>query len=265
MTQTVNAANLALRFAANNDQRKLPIPKYLRVCEVIMDMLDAGEISPGDKLPPELQLARLLPISLGTVQKAMNTLTSRGVLERLQGSGTFVCDHTSELHDLWHFRFIDTDGKHILPVYTNTISIEETAKTGPWSAALNGAARFVKITRHININHEFGAIGIFYLKSAKYAKLLHEPREYFDGVHLRNIIHQRFGMTTARVKVQVSARTLPDKICHWLSLKSAITGLGCQITGYDVTGEPVSFQHVFIPPNVPLLEIVESLPATDKI
>ena len=262
MTQTVNSANLIIRFAANNDQRKLSIPKYLRVCEVIMEMLEAGELSSGDKLPAELELARILPVSLGTVQKAMNTLTKQGILKRLQGSGTFVCDQTSELHDLWHFRFIGANGEQILPVHTNAIAVEETRETGPWSVFLKNARRFVKITRHIDINHEFGAIGQFYLNAAHCSELLGEPLTYFDGVHLRDIIHKRFAMSTARVNVRVSASTLPDVICQWLSLANAAMGLEAHILGFDIAGRPLSFQHVFVPPDTPPLEIRESHPVT---
>ncbi len=259
----MNPANLVIRFAANNDHRKLSIPKYLRVCEVIMEMLEAGELNPGDKLPPELELARLLPISLGTVQKAMNTLTNQGVLERLQGSGTFVCDQANELHDLWHFRFIGCNGEQILPVHANAITIEETSASGPWSMFLKNARRFVKITRHIDINHEFGAIGQFYLNAAHCSELLQEPLEYFDGVHLRDIIHKRFGMSTSRVNVRVSVSDLPDRICEWLDLKQGTTGLEVRILGFDIAGRPLSFQHVFVPPGTPPLEIRESHPVSD--
>ncbi len=263
MTQTITPTNLVIRFAAKNNQQKLSLPKYLRVCEVIMEMLEAGELGPGDRLPPELELARLLPVSLGTVQKAMNTLTRQGVLERLQGSGTFVTDKTCELHDLWHFRFIGSNGEQILPVHSNAIAAEETTVNGPWSTFLRNANQFVKITRHIDINHEFGAIGQFYLNGAHCPGLLDEPLEYFDGVHLRDILHKRFNLSTARVNVQVRATGLPDNVCQWLKLENGTTGLECHILGFDITGRPLSFQHVFVPPNVSLLEIRESHPLTN--
>jgi GntR family transcriptional regulator len=263
MTQAMTPANLVIRFAAINNQQKPSIPKYLRVCEVVREMLVVGELSPGDRLPPELELARLLPVSLGTVQKAMNTLTRQGVLERLQGSGTFVSDKTSELHDLWHFRFIGSNGEQILPVHSNTIAIEETTATGPWSRFLRNAKQFAKITRHIDINHSFGAIGQFYLNSAHCPGLLQESPEYFDGAHLRDIIHKRFNLSTARVNVQVRATGLPDNVCQWLNLENETTGLECHIMGVDIAGLPLSFQHVFVPPGVSPLEIRESHPLSD--
>ncbi len=263
MTQALTPANLMIRFAAKNNQQKTSLPKYLRVCEVILEMLDAGELNPGDKLPPELELARILPVSLGTVQKAMNTLTRQGVLERQQGSGTFVTDKTSELHDLWHFRFIASNGEQILPVHSNAIAIEDATATGPWSAFLKNAKHFAKITRHIDINHEFGAIGQFYLDYTHCPGLLDEPLEYFNGVHLRDILHKRFNLSTARVNVRVGATGLPDNVCQWLKLENGTGGLECHILGFDIAGNPLSFQHVFVPPGVSLLEIRESYPLTN--
>jgi len=92
---------------------------------------------------------------------------------------------------------------------------------------------------------------------------LQEPREYFDGVHLRDIIHKRFGMSTSRVNVRVSASELPGNICEWLEVPPGTTGLDAGILGYDIAGRPLSFQHVFVPPHTPPLEIRESQPVIE--
>lgn len=47
-------------------------------------------LTPGDKLPNELELARDLKVSRATLREALGSLTARGVLEVRRGRGTFV-------------------------------------------------------------------------------------------------------------------------------------------------------------------------------
>ena len=50
-----------------------------------------GSLSPGARLPTELELAREHRVSRGTVRHALSTLVNEGLIERVQGRGTFVC------------------------------------------------------------------------------------------------------------------------------------------------------------------------------
>jgi GntR family transcriptional regulator, transcriptional repressor for pyruvate dehydrogenase complex len=51
-----------------------------------------GELKPGDLLPPERQLVRMLGVSRGSVRDAIRSLELMGLLEPRQGIGTVVCD-----------------------------------------------------------------------------------------------------------------------------------------------------------------------------
>ncbi|MDO9546652.1 MAG: winged helix-turn-helix domain-containing protein, partial [Pelolinea sp.] len=45
---------------------------------------------PGEKLPPEPELARQLGVSRSTLREAMRSFDAQGYLTRRQGAGTFV-------------------------------------------------------------------------------------------------------------------------------------------------------------------------------
>src|SRR5579862_804356 len=51
-----------------------------------------GSIKPGERLPPERELAALLKISRGSLRQALKTLQIMGVLEVIHGSGTYLAD-----------------------------------------------------------------------------------------------------------------------------------------------------------------------------
>src|ERR1039458_4851273 len=49
------------------------------------------ELKPGDRLPPERELVRMLGVSRGSVRDAIRSLELMGLLEPRQGIGTVVC------------------------------------------------------------------------------------------------------------------------------------------------------------------------------
>jgi len=51
----------------------------------------AEELKPGDLLPPERELVRMLGVSRGSVRDAIRSLELMGLLEPRQGVGTVVC------------------------------------------------------------------------------------------------------------------------------------------------------------------------------
>ena len=65
---------------------------YTVVVERICDRIRAGALLPGDRLPPERQLARELAVSRTSVRQALQALAERGVVKSRQGDGTFVAD-----------------------------------------------------------------------------------------------------------------------------------------------------------------------------
>ncbi len=52
--------------------------------------LTPGRFRPGDRLPPEQELAGMLGVSRGTLRTALRRLEEAGEIVRRQGSGTFV-------------------------------------------------------------------------------------------------------------------------------------------------------------------------------
>lgn len=55
-------------------------------------MILSGALRPGDRLPPEPDLARDLGVSRGSLREAVRALTFTGVLRTRQGDGTYVTD-----------------------------------------------------------------------------------------------------------------------------------------------------------------------------
>ena len=66
------------------------IPLYLQISESISREIAAGRFAPGDRLPPERELAKQFTTTVRTLRKALSELQKNGLLERIQGSGNYV-------------------------------------------------------------------------------------------------------------------------------------------------------------------------------
>ncbi|MDI1241000.1 MAG: FadR/GntR family transcriptional regulator [bacterium] len=56
----------------------------------LREMIHSGELSAGDKLPPERDLAKILGVSRPTLRAGIRSLSAVGILFSKQGAGTFV-------------------------------------------------------------------------------------------------------------------------------------------------------------------------------
>lgn len=63
---------------------------YVQVEKSIEDSLVRGRYKVGDRIPPETELVHSLGVSRATVRSGLARLVERGLLERRQGSGTFL-------------------------------------------------------------------------------------------------------------------------------------------------------------------------------
>ncbi|MBR0599603.1 GntR family transcriptional regulator [Sinanaerobacter chloroacetimidivorans] len=72
------------------EQKEKESPLYVKLQDMIMKKIEAGEYLPGEKLPSERTLAEMYGINRMTVKNAINALEAKNYLYRQQGKGTFV-------------------------------------------------------------------------------------------------------------------------------------------------------------------------------
>ena len=76
-----------------------------QIADQIRESILAGDFSPGDKLPPERELAEMFGVSRPSVREALNILASAGLVMSYQGGGTVVLSlvdsgHSNALSEL---------------------------------------------------------------------------------------------------------------------------------------------------------------------
>ena len=69
-------------------------PAYAQIEDRVAEAIEAGELTPGDRLPSERELATQLKVSRMTLRQALDSLARRGLVVRSVGrrGGTFVAE-----------------------------------------------------------------------------------------------------------------------------------------------------------------------------
>lgn len=68
----------------------LPEPAYAQLAAILRRQIADGVYPPGERIPSESTISRQHGISIMTVRQAISLLLEQGLVERFQGSGTFV-------------------------------------------------------------------------------------------------------------------------------------------------------------------------------
>ena len=65
-------------------------PLWRQLADILRARIQSGELSAGRIMPSENTLSQEYELARGTVVKALDALEREGLIERIQGRGTFV-------------------------------------------------------------------------------------------------------------------------------------------------------------------------------
>lgn len=65
-------------------------PVYRQLAEHLVELIEAGRLRPGERIPPSRELAAALGLARNTVSRALDALAAAGLLDAHVGRGTFV-------------------------------------------------------------------------------------------------------------------------------------------------------------------------------
>jgi len=79
------------RMVAGPDARRTEaVPQYRRIASDLRELVESGELRPGDALPSESALSEQYGVSRGTARHALAELEGAGLVESVHGKGRFV-------------------------------------------------------------------------------------------------------------------------------------------------------------------------------
>jgi GntR family transcriptional regulator len=231
-------------------------PKYVCVFEAFTKCIHSGQFRPGERLPTETELSQRLPVSVGTVQKALSKLADSGLVVRNRKTGTFVADRSSRAPETHVYRFKDPlSGEMLLP-FTRVLRVEIDKTKGPWSITLR-CKRLVRIDRLVWIEQDPPAFSSVYVAFEHGKGMLKKPLEELHGSSWHRFLIESFNLPTLRMDHKFGCRELDARACDALLVREGTVGIAWDITDFSFEERPVLFQRYQLPPSHRPIELSE--------
>jgi len=221
-----------------DDRAKEPL--YVRVRETLRRRVQAGEWRAGGMLPSEMDLATELDVHQGTVRKALGELAAERLLERRQGVGTFVAEHTAQAVLFRFFRLFDAAGRQIIPDSVAVVIAHGRALACERRRlALPAGASVIRVDR---------------LRTHAGRRFIRErivlPRALFPGLEreaslpntLYDLFQRRFTITIAHADEQLSASAADRSDAEALDIKVGAPLLVIDRIAVAIDGTPIEWR-----------------------
>ena len=225
------------------------VPKYVAMRDAVVSAVNDGEWPPGTRLPTESEWTTVLPVSLGTIQRALRLLVEDGVIMRRPGAGTFVAERNlGKMHAPLHCRFLDDSGMQYLPVYPEVLSRQVTRTAGPGSRHL-GAEKLLCIERTLLIGNEFKVFSRFWADPNRLPALSNLPLRRLSTANFKEVIWQESHQPIGRLNQFLSTEALPEEVCTAIGIRPGTIGQLLEVAAFVGRESPIYYQELYIPPN----------------
>lgn len=233
-------------------------PKYQAVRDLIAKALTEGIWEPGERLPTEIELAKALQLSAGTVQKTYQLLVNEGLVTRRRGAGTFVADGLKQLPDPLHCRFLADDGLSYLPIYSKVVGRLSDAPCDAARPYFGLSVVLGRLDRHIHAAEEFRVLNRFCAPADIIKPILEMPDSLLDGVNLKILLTQFIERPITSISHFVTQEEADREIAASIEIRPGRLVTKVAALARTIDDAPLYFQELYIPPtNRPL--VIESI------
>ena len=133
--------------------RSVPLPLYQKIKDHILDQVKRGKLKHGMRVPSETELVERLGVSRMTVHRAMRELSEAGVVDRVQGIGSFVSAPPART-ELMELKDIADDIKARGNVHSQKVKRLEAITATAEQAAYFDMPRGSRLFHSIIVNYE---------------------------------------------------------------------------------------------------------------
>ncbi|MBA5776275.1 GntR family transcriptional regulator [Stappia sp. F7233] len=215
-------------------------PLYQQVRESLVRRLIDGSWQPGQLIPSEMELAREIGVSQGTIRKALNAMTAENLLVRRQGHGTYVAAPEESRILFQFFRLVPDSGERVFPTSRILSSSRERATRD--EASMLKLAPNSSVWRIERLRSLEGDVMI--------AESLSLPARRFPGFekleeipnNVYRLYSERWGVTIGKATEKLKATSADTADAAHLGCKPATPILKVTRIAFDLEGNPVELR-----------------------
>jgi GntR family transcriptional regulator len=178
------------------------LPLYQQIAELLIRDIAAGRLIDGERLPPERDMAVNMGIAVGTLRQALKSLTEKGLLDRVQGSGNYIRAKADAASVYALFRLERVEGGG-LPT-ARVLSVDRCAKN-PALPAFGASAQGHRIRRLRFLSGQVAAVEEIWLDGAEVDRIA--PGDLLESLYL--FYRQRLGIWISRAEDSIGQGPLP--------------------------------------------------------
>jgi GntR family transcriptional regulator len=214
-------------------------PLYLQVRNLLAQRIAGGVWAPGSMLPNEMDLARELGVSPGTVRKALDSLESDRVVLRRQGRGTSVVDQATGEVAVRFSNLRDGTGRRIAGDIELVAQTKDTATATERQRLQLGAGELVlRTTRLRRYNGELFMHEEVALAVGRFPGLEGEDA----GAYRVSALAQRHGIHLAKATESVKLVEATPRVAKRLDVKPRTGVFELDRVIYAASGHPVEWR-----------------------
>lgn len=219
-----------------------PLPLFVQVRDALREHILSGSLSAGSKLPSEGELETTYNVSRITVRQALADLHASGLIEKVNGKGSFVKrpDPPRGLGPLTGF--YETMRKRGHKAFGKVSTIRHVKASAAVSANLKVApgSPVSAVTIMRMVDGEPYARHIAFASAGLLERLVQEDLETND---LITIAQERLGYRLDHSDMDISADIADDRIAKSLGIEAGSPLLRLCIASIDAHGEPLIFSE----------------------
>ncbi len=220
--------------------------RYGQIAAQLQHKIVIGEWSPGSAIPAESTLAAEFGIALGTIRQAIAVLVRQGLLERVQGKGTYVRTGLSGASMMRFFRFrseADADAAPTAVPRSEILSCRSVRLDKAMAArfGLEAGARGLAISRRRWVADTPRLLESIWLPLPRCAALQDTPPAEW-GALLYPLLSQRCGITVHRAMDEVTFRLLDADEADLLALPASHPCALVTRQAFDIQGHCVEYR-----------------------
>lgn len=222
-----------------------PVPLHHQVYLDLKAALDEGRYQPGDRLPPERDLASHYGCSLITVRRALYELTREGRLERTPGRGTHVLRPRIDRDLADTNSFSDEMARLGLKPETRVIAARSESAGEAVAAALQlqPGAPTLYLERLRLASGEPLLLEMVHLPAERFPGLLASDLEHGS---LYELLTNRYATPIVSARETLEPVPLKSREARLLGQKARSPALLVEGVAYTAAGVPVEFSRTFV-------------------